>query len=119
MERGKSNFRSFRQGARDFQQPYIQRGVEPGVDGGQNYWEDGAGNRVYIADTSGGSVVILLPSAGRSTGTRYTVKRTTGGVNTLLVYALSGNIDGTPTYSIGVQYTSLTMFSDGNQYWIV
>lgn len=119
MERGRSNFRSFRQGARDFQQPYILKGVEPGTDNGQNYWEDGSGNRVYLADTSGGNVVIVLPSAGRSTGTRYTVKRTTGGVNTLFVYSLAGNIDGTPTYSIGVQYSSLTMFSDGNQYWIV
>lgn len=118
MERGKANFRSFRQGARDFQQPYILKGIEPGTDNGQNYWEDGAGNRVYLADTSGGNVNIILPSAGRSTGVRYTVKRTTSG-NTLQVYALSGNIDGTSTYTIATQYSSLTMFCDGSQYWIV
>lgn len=119
MERGKANFRSFRQGARDFQQPYILKGYEPGTDNGQNYWEDGAGNRVYLIDTTSANVVMVLPSAGRSVGTQYTFKRTTGGVNTLLIYSLQGNIDGTPTYSIGVQYSSLTMFSDGSQYWII
>lgn len=115
MERG--NFRSFRAGARDFQQPYILRGYEFGDDSGQEFLEDGSGNRVYFVTTSAAAATVVLPSAGRVTGVRYEIKRLDAGANQLNIYALSGNIDGSLTQSLATQYDTLIVRSDGRNYW--
>ena len=97
----------------------VQRGFEPFTDDGQFAFADGAGNKTYFMDTSGGDVTLTLPSAGPSAGIEYKVKRTTAGVNSLTITALSGNIDGTASIGVSVQYDCLQIVSDGSNWWIV
>lgn len=97
----------------------VQRGFEPFEDDGQFAFADGAGNKTYFMDTSGGDVTLTLPSAGPSAGLEYKVKRTTAGVNSCTITALSGNIDGTASVGISVQYDCLQIVSDGSNWWIV
>jgi len=97
----------------------VQRGFEPFTDDGQFAFADGAGNKTYFMDTSGGDVTLTLPSAGPSAGIEYKVKRTTAGVNALTITALSGNIDGTASIGVSVQYDCLQIVSDGSNWWIV
>jgi hypothetical protein len=119
MERGKGNFRSFRAGARDFQQPYIQRGYEFGIDDGQGFLEDGGGNRLYLVTTSLAAANIVLPSADKVTGVRYEIKRLDAGANAINIYALSGSIDGTLTHSLATQFDTAIVRSDGDNYWLM
>ena len=81
---------------------------------------DGQGNKYWLIDTTSASVVVPLPSASEVTpDTIFTVKRTTGGANTLTVTPDSGNIDGSATHSIPTQYACYSYISDGTNYWII
>jgi hypothetical protein len=89
-------------------------------DGGQFTFTDGQGNKYWFADTTGGNVTVTLPDATTVTAdTIYTVKRTTGGSNTLTVATDGGNIDGVSTHSIPAQYASFSYVSDGTNYFIL
>jgi hypothetical protein len=86
----------------------------------QSTFTDGQGNKYWFIDTSGGNVTVNLPDAGDVTAdTIFTVKRKTGGANTLTVQSASGNIDGAATHSIPTQYASYSYVSDGVDYWII
>jgi len=91
----------------------------PEIEGTQYTFTDGQGNKYWFADTTAGNVAVTLPPAADSMSFLYTVKRTTGGANTLTVSADSGNIDGSATHSIATQYHCFTYLSDGDNYWIV
>jgi len=89
-------------------------------DGGQFTFTDGQGNKYWFADTTGGNVTVTLPDATTVTAdTIYTVKRTTGGSNTLTVATDGGNIDGVSTHSIPTQYASFSYISDGTNYFVL
>lgn len=90
------------------------------TDDGQSTFTDGSGNKYWFVDTTAASVTITLPNAtDTAADTVFTVKRTTGGVNTLTVQAGSGNIDGSATHSLPNQYDCFSYVSDGENYWIV
>lgn len=89
-------------------------------DDSQNTFTDGQGNKYWFVDTSGGNVTITLPDATTVTADIiYTVKRTTGGVNTLTVTSDAGNIDGAASQTINTQYASYSYVSDGANWWII
>lgn len=90
------------------------------TDDNQITFTDGQGNKYWFADTSGGNVTITLPDATEVTpDTRFIVKRTTAGANSLTVATGGGNIDGAATKSMPTQYDNFTFVSDGTNYWIV
>lgn len=90
------------------------------TDDGQNTFTDGQGNKYWFADTTSASVTITLPAATDVTADIiYTVKRISGGANTLTVTTGGGNIDGAASHSIGTQYASYSYISDGSNYWII
>ena len=99
----------------------LHKGFEPYFsDDDSQFWvADEQGNRICLADTSGGDVLITLPAAQDVMGENWKIKRTTGGVNNLSITAVSGNIDGTATIGITTQYTCLQIISDGDNFWIV
>ena len=100
--------------------PSAIQGGKYKLDGGQRTFTDGQGNKIWLADTSGGAVTITLPDPTKCAPDRiYTVKRTTGGANALVVQPQSGTIDGASSHSIMVQYLSYSYVSDGANYWIV
>ena len=74
---------------------------------------------VILANTTGGNVAVILPAASLSLAYQFIIKRITGGANTCVITATSGNIDGGASASISTQYTSMTFRSDGTNYWIV
>lgn len=90
------------------------------TDDAQNTFTDGQGNKYWFVDTTGGNVTITLPDATEvAADTRFIVKRTTAGANSLTVATGGGNIDGSATKSMPTQYDKFTFVSDGTNYWIV
>ena len=90
------------------------------TDNGQLTFTDGQGNKYWFADTTGGNVSIALPAAGDVTpDTIFTVKRTTGGVNTLTITPDSGTIDGAADDTLVTQYSVASYVSDGTNYWTI
>ena len=91
------------------------------VEDGQTVLYDGDGNKTWLIDTTSGNVTITLPAASSdpALAVKFTVKRKTGGVNTLTLATEGGNIDGAATYSLAAQYLKVTVLSDGTDYWTI
>jgi hypothetical protein len=79
-----------------------------------------ASNYVVMADSSSGSIVIQLPAASIHTGRTYHIKKIDSSTN---LVTLSGNIaetiDGLNTQAINTQYISLTIVSNGSNWFII
>ena len=75
---------------------------------------------VIFADATSGNVVITLPVASGLSGYRFYVKRIDSASNTCSV-ARSGSdtIDGQTSISLDLQYTSLTLVSNGTNWYII
>jgi len=77
-------------------------------------------NYVVLADASSSSVRIQLPAASLHTGRTYHIKKID---NTTNLVTLSGNItetiDGLNTQAINAQYISLTIVSNGTNWFII
>lgn len=75
---------------------------------------------VIFANATSGNVTITLPTASANAGYRFYVKRIDGSGNTCAV-ARSGSdtIDGQTSISLGLQYMSLTLVSDGSAWYIL
>lgn len=80
----------------------------------------GTSDTVVIADATSNNVTISLPTASTVTGYRYYVKRKDGSANTVTV-ARSGSdtIDGATSQTLNAQYTSVTVVSDGSNWYII
>lgn len=75
---------------------------------------------VILADATGGSLTVTLPTAVGITGRVYRVKRTNSGANTVTVATTSSQtIDGDLTQIMTVQYTSIDVISDGANWSIL
>jgi hypothetical protein len=75
---------------------------------------------VIFADATSGNVTITLPAASGLGGYRFYVKRIDNAANTCSV-ARSGSdtIDGQTSVSLDLQYTSITLVSDGSAWYII
>ncbi len=75
---------------------------------------------VIMASASGGNVVITLPLASTVSGYRFYVKRTDSSGNTVtLARSGSNTIDGATSHTLDAQYTSVTVVSDGSNWFII
>ena len=74
-----------------------------------------ARNGTILVDTTAGNVVVTLPANGLV----YRIKRISGGTNTLTIATSAGLIDQAATMTLDIQYESVTLKSDGTDYWIV
>jgi len=106
------------------------------VSGGLPAWGDGSSgfstatktsnytvtssDTVIFADATAGNVTVTLPAASGLSGYRFYVKRIDGSVNSCSV-ARSGadTIDGQTSVSLDLQYTSLTLVSNGSAWYII
>ncbi len=81
---------------------------------------DENGHCVFLADASGGTVELHLPSAANNTDC-FVVKRIDSSTNSVKISHGSGDrIDGTTaTIGIIVQYGSVTVVSDGSNWHII
>lgn len=75
---------------------------------------------VVFANATSGNVTITLPTASSNAGYRFYIKRIDGSGNTCSI-ARSGSdtIDGQTSISLDIQYTSLTVVSDGGAWYII
>jgi hypothetical protein len=75
---------------------------------------------VIFADATSGNVTITLPTASANAGYRFYVKRIDASANTCSV-ARSGSdtIDGQTSITVGSQYDSYTVVSNGTLWYII
>ena len=75
---------------------------------------------VVFANATSGNVTITLPTASANAGYRFYVKRIDGtGNNCTVARSGSDTIDGQASISLDLQYTSLTLVSDGSVWYIL
>lgn len=80
----------------------------------------GASDTVIFADATSGNVTITLPTASSLSGYRFYVKRIDGSANTCSIARSSTDtIDGATSVSLDLQYTSLTLVSNGSAWYII
>jgi hypothetical protein len=73
-----------------------------------------ASDSFVLANAAGSSFTITLPSAVGTTGRQYTVKKIDSSSNAVLIAAPSGQtVDGGTSVSLGAQWQSITVISDG------
>lgn len=77
----------------------------------------GSDEDVSLADSSGGSITLTLPA--HSTGKVVTVKKTDSSGNTVTVTGATGNIDGASNYILYSQNESVTVISDGANWFVI
>lgn len=79
-----------------------------------------ANDTVIFADATSNSVTITLPTAASLPGYRFYIKRVDSSVNACSI-ARSGSdtIDGQTSITVDVQYTSLTVVSNGSAWYII
>lgn len=74
---------------------------------------------VYLADGGSNPILLTLPNAAASSGSRYVVKKIDGTVNAVTVSGVSSQtIDGSSYISIDVQYEAINIISDGSNWFI-
>ncbi len=75
---------------------------------------------VIFANATSGNVTVTLPTASSFTGYRFYVKRIDSSGNTCAI-ARSGSdtLDGQTSISLDLQYTSLTVISNGSAWYII
>ena len=77
-------------------------------------------DKVILANATGGAFTVTLPSAvGRMGQQPIVVKRTNAGANAVTLGSASGTIDGAATQSLGAQYVSYQLVSDGTNWHII
>lgn len=75
---------------------------------------------VILVDASGGAVTITLPAAADRTGKQYDIKKIDSSGNAVTIDGDgSETIDDSLTNIIGAQYNSVTIVSDGTEWWII
>lgn len=75
---------------------------------------------VCLVDTTSTAISILLPTAVGVSGKRYVIKRISAGTNRLTVTTTSSQtIDGLTTAIIDEQYSSISVVSDGANWYLI
>jgi hypothetical protein len=73
-------------------------------------------NYTVLVDSTSAPVTVTLPDATTCPGRVYNVKRINAGINDVIV---SGSIDGGSSVVIEVQYTSVSVQSNGTSWWVI
>lgn len=78
-----------------------------------------ANNATILVNCASGPLSTLLPAASSVSGQQYKIKKIDSGANAATVTTTSSEtIDGATTYSLPDQYDSVTLQSDGTEWWI-
>lgn len=73
-----------------------------------------------LMDASLGNRTVTLPNASTVTGIIYNIKKTDSSGNFVTITATGGQtIDGNGTFALTVQYQSITIQSDGSNWFII
>lgn len=78
------------------------------------------GDEVAIVDASSAAITVTLPKAAAASGRRVYIKKVDSSGNSVTVDGDgSETIDDGTTAIITMQYESLTLYSDGTEWWIL
>ena len=73
---------------------------------------------IHLISNAGNNVVITIPAAGTAgSGYKYQIKRL--GTGTCSITPASGTIDGASSFSLASQFDSVTLVSNGSNYFII
>jgi hypothetical protein len=72
---------------------------------------------IYLVDNGAAAVVITLPTVTGNSGYKAQIKRL--GTANVTISPASGTIDGQATQTLSVQYSSLTLTTDGTNWFII
>jgi hypothetical protein len=75
------------------------------------------GNSIVLATGGAGGITVTLPAP--TAGKIFNIKKVDAGVGSITIDTLSGTIDGFSNYVLGVQYESLTVTTNGTNYFII
>lgn len=79
----------------------------------------GSSGTSFLCDASGGALTVTLPPASEQRDRMITIKKTDSSGNAITIDGNGSDlIDDTLTKIITVQYTSITIVSDGSDWWI-
>ena len=79
-----------------------------------------AKNNVALCDCTSNNITINLPAASTASGLQYHIKKIDASANTLTIDGNgSETIDGSLTKVISTQYNSITVVSDGSNWFII
>ena len=71
-----------------------------------------------LANSTGGAFTVTLPTPVGRTGRMFIVKRINAGGNNVTVATAAGNVDGAATSVLAAQWTTITVISDGSNWFI-
>lgn len=74
-------------------------------------------NQVVLVNAASASVTITLPSP--VAGVRFYIKKIDTSLNTVTVTPSSGTVDGAANRVISMPYSSVTVTSDGTNFWLI
>ena len=96
---------------------FLTRGVQFGREGAASTVRYSSGDVLYLASTTSlGSVSVVLPDAAHSAGQKHIVKNC-GTPGSVVITAAGGLIDSSPTLSAATAFFSVTLVSDGANWW--
>ena len=72
-----------------------------------------------LADASGGSITLTLPSAGSVEGKMLKIKRSEGSANTVTIDTSAGTIDGESSIILESAFAGVSIISDGTDYYVM
>lgn len=77
-------------------------------------------DHLVLVDATAGAVTIELPPAASKEGFQIAVKKIDSSVNAVTVDgSASETIDGATTKALSAQYDSVTVASDGTEWWVI
>ncbi len=75
---------------------------------------------IILANATSAGFTVTLPTAIGVTGIEYTIKKTDSSINLVTIATTSSQtIDGITTKTLGTQYASITVISDGANWQII
>jgi hypothetical protein len=75
------------------------------------------GNSIVLATGGAGGITVTLPSP--TSGKIFNIKKVDSGVGVITLSPPSGTIDGAASKTLTLQYDSLTITSDGTNFFII
>lgn len=77
-------------------------------------------NDVVLCDCSGGAITVTLPAAATRTGKMFDIKKIDSSGNAATIDGNgSETIDDVTTKILASQYNSVTVMSDGSEWWVL
>lgn len=77
-------------------------------------------DQILLADASGGPITATLPAAAGYTGRIFRLKKLDSSLNAVTLDGFGAEtIDGDPTLVLGGQHETVTVTSDGTEWWII